>query len=299
MNPFISLIIPCYRNAATLARALDSVLAQTHPVDEIIVVNDCSPETIAIEKILEGYASVKYIKNLSNVGVSQTKNNGIAIAQGDILTFLDADDEWHPQKIELQLNLFREDSVLTSAIQRVPPNGKALAGKVYSKPTPFKIMRNEKKLLWRNVLMGPAMMISKKLMTEIGWYDETLLSSEDFDLWIRLLERRVPVYVVDLPLYVYYYNPSGLSKNAPKISYAEQQMLRSYFHRHHQIVGDSLWSATIWSVYLIRHLRRYEQCRDENLKLLITNNIAMLAKHPVLKGLILFIQSIHLLKLAS
>lgn len=95
------------------------MLDQSRPADEIIVVNDASPETKEIESVLAAYPQVKYIVNATNLGLAATRNVGVRVTSADIVSFLDADDRLHPQKIELQLSLFRPESAVSSGISRI------------------------------------------------------------------------------------------------------------------------------------------------------------------------------------
>ena len=106
MNPqplraSISCIVPVYNGARYVAEALDSILAQTLRPTEIIVVDDGSTDTTA--EVVNGYAQdVTYLRQ-SNAGPASARNRGIAIATGDFLAFLDADDLWHADKLERQI----------------------------------------------------------------------------------------------------------------------------------------------------------------------------------------------------
>src|SRR2546423_7926382 len=106
----VSVIIPNYNYARYVGGAIDSVLAQTHSDIEIIVVDDGS--TDASKDVLLNYGdSIKTISQ-QNRGVSAARNNGVAASSGEYVAFLDADDEWLPQKIEKQVAMFRKDPSL-------------------------------------------------------------------------------------------------------------------------------------------------------------------------------------------
>src|SRR4051812_1301977 len=100
----VSVIIPTYNSAALLAQAIASVLAQSVLPAEIIVVDDGS--TDATEQLVQCHGSrVKYVRQ-RNQGVSAARNRGVASASGEFIAFLDADDVWHPRKLELQMAAF-------------------------------------------------------------------------------------------------------------------------------------------------------------------------------------------------
>ncbi len=96
----ISVIIPAYNAGEYIARAIDIVLAQSRNADEIIVVDDGSTDNTS-EVVAQYESKVKYIRQ-DNAGASVARNTGIEAATGEWIAFLDADDEWLPEKLKLQ-----------------------------------------------------------------------------------------------------------------------------------------------------------------------------------------------------
>jgi glycosyltransferase involved in cell wall biosynthesis len=108
--PRFSVIIPAYNAAGTLARALDSVLAQTWPAFEIIVVDDGSTDATAA--VAAGYGEkIRYLHQ-DNAGVSAARNHGASIASGNWLTFLDADDWYYPDRLKWHGEMIERDASL-------------------------------------------------------------------------------------------------------------------------------------------------------------------------------------------
>src|SRR5689334_24122006 len=104
-SPTVSVIIPAYNAAAFIGETLDSVFAQTFADFEVIVVNDGSPDTEALERELARYPEkLRYIKQ-ENQGAAAARNTGIKAARGEFVAFLDADDTWLPVFLEKQLEL--------------------------------------------------------------------------------------------------------------------------------------------------------------------------------------------------
>src|SRR3954452_7696310 len=103
MQPLVTVIIPAYNAAATVARAVDSVLAQTYRPIEVIVVDDCSKD--ATSEIVAAYRDerIRLLHLPHNQGVSGALNEGLSIARGEYIAFLDADDEWLPTKLAKQV----------------------------------------------------------------------------------------------------------------------------------------------------------------------------------------------------
>lgn len=190
----VSVIIPTYKRPSLLSRAIDSVLAQTYPVKEIIVVDDNDPishergETIAIMNCYKEYSQVKYILHPCNRGGSAARNTGWRIATGDYITFLDDDDEIAPQKIENQVNCL--DSLdndwgacytgyhvlhTDGRIQRSATNQQ---GNVYIRA------------LMRTFYMGSGsnVLYRKSVVDSVGGYDESFKRNQDIEFMVRCFE---------------------------------------------------------------------------------------------------------------
>ena len=103
-EPSISVVIPAFRAERTIQRAMDSVLAQTKPASEIIVVDDGSPDNQAA--IVSQYGPPVILLRQANGKTAVARNTGIERATGDFVAFLDADDYWEPEKLERQLAVF-------------------------------------------------------------------------------------------------------------------------------------------------------------------------------------------------
>jgi glycosyltransferase involved in cell wall biosynthesis len=194
----VSVIIPTLNRAGPLARALESVLAQTQPPDEIIVIDDGSTdETRTL--IEHDYPGVRYHYQ-SNHGVSNARNTGIGMARGDWIALLDSDDQWQPRKLQHQLHALasRPDyrACHTNEIwirngRRVNPMNK------HAKRGGF-IFRH---CLPRCVISPSSVLIHRELFSSIGTFDESLPACEDYDLWLRLCARH-PVLYLDEPLVI-------------------------------------------------------------------------------------------------
>ena len=103
----ISVIIPTYNRRETLSRALDSVYSQSHPADEVIVVDDGSTDGSG-ELVKRRYPQCRLLSQ-PNSGVSSARNLGLTAATADWIALLDSDDAWHPEKLEKQIKLFMKN----------------------------------------------------------------------------------------------------------------------------------------------------------------------------------------------
>lgn len=289
----VSLIIPCYRDSATLARAIDSVNAQTRPVDEIVVVNDCSPETLQIEQVLHRYPSVVYVKNTANLGLAATRNVGIRVATGDVVSFLDADDELHPQKIEFQLSLLRDRAAVACGVRIIRGRQRTFPNPQYLGIGEVRTVTGDTRLLFRNSLTGASLMASRELLLRVGCYDESLRSCEDFDLWFRLIEHGAVIFELKMPLYFYYFNPLGLSKNLQSISQWEIEVLKQHFSRGRNGQYSRSLQSIVWAAWSCKHFARAEIAGDKVLRKRTLENVQRLIAWPILAGLVTALGRMH------
>lgn len=271
----VSVVIPCYKDATTLARAVDSVINQTYSNIEIVVVNDCSPQTDLIEKCLSEYPQVRYLQNPGNVGLAATRNNGLEIAKGELVAFLDADDEYLPDKIKFQVEALDENTVVTCGLINVYASGRRI-----SKLRALRIFNNPSSLVYRNTLNGAGLLGPKHLLLQHGGYDVTLRSCEDYDLWLRLLSAGVTVKDIGQPLYLYYFNPLGLSKNISEISRWELEVIKRHAARMGLDWRKSYHFASAALFRLCIHLFRGELAKNKVLLSQTITNIAMLDEFP-------------------
>ena len=196
----ISVIVPTYNRAQQLPRALDSILCQSCSPKEIIVVDDGSTdETSAL--MTSEYPEIVFIQQ-QNAGVSSARNVGIKRASGDWIAFLDSDDEWLPEKLEIQMKALYENPEIkichTNEIwirngKRVNPKKKheKFGGWIFQKCLPL------------CCISPSSVIIHKSFFKEIGLFDYSLPVCEDYDLWLRITARN-PVLYIEEPFLIKY-----------------------------------------------------------------------------------------------
>lgn len=200
MNAEVSVIIPTHNRASLLQRALDSVLAQHRPAGEVIVVDDGSTDDTA-HQVREHYPTVRYLYQ-PNRGVASARNRGIRAATRPWLAFLDADDQWLPDKLARQLAaLAREphyrighgEEIWIRHGRRVNPMKKhaKTGGWLFERCLP------------RCVISPSAVIVHREVFDAVGLFDESLPACEDYDLWLRVCIR-FPVQYLPEPLIIKY-----------------------------------------------------------------------------------------------
>ena len=195
MPTSVGVVIPTFNRAHTLGRALDSVNSQTLPPQEVIVVDDGSTDSTA--ELVAGYPGVSYLRQ-ENRGVSAARNLGIRRCGCDWVALLDSDDEWLPEKLEVQFGALAENPGhrLIHCDEIWIRNGRRVnAGDRHRKRGGW-IFEHCLPLC---VISPSAAVIEKGLLEEVGGFNEGLPACEDYDLWLRVCSR-YPVLYVDRPL---------------------------------------------------------------------------------------------------
>jgi glycosyltransferase involved in cell wall biosynthesis len=186
--PAVSVIMPAYRSAAYIAEALESVFAQTFKDFEVVVVNDGSPDTVELERVLAPYLDrIVYLKQ-ENRGVSAARNTAIRAARAPLVAMLDPDDLWEPDYLEVQVGMMRADPTLDLLYPNALIFGDALqSGKTYMEVNPSDGEVTFERLLTQQCTIVNYVIARRASIVNAGGFDETLSRSEDFDLWLRIL----------------------------------------------------------------------------------------------------------------
>ena len=194
-SPLVSVIIPSYNAEQFIGQAIESVMAQTYPSYEMIVVDDGS--TDKTKEILKEFDGQIRCVHQENRGPSAARNAGIEIAQGTYICFLDADDLWTPDKLEAQVEFLERhpDIALVFSDHQDFKSGNVDPRSYLDakKETFGEVLVTEKplqeaflKLIQENFISTPTVMVRKRCLEKTGLFDENLWSVEDRDLWLRM-----------------------------------------------------------------------------------------------------------------
>lgn len=230
----VSVVVAAYNMGRFLPEAIRSIQAQTLPVQEIHVVDDGSTDDTpqAIRAFLSD-ARVRYHRQ-SNMGQAVAKNNGIRACSGDLVAFLDADDLWTPERLEVMLPHF----------DGVPRVGVVYSNYVFvdeqaryirSPDRPYHSGRITGRLLIDNFVTGMASIVRRECFDAVGLFDESLPMGIDYDLWLRI-STKYEFLFVDKVTYLYRTWPGQMSRNFESRFECAIQIMNRFLAQHGELV---------------------------------------------------------------
>jgi glycosyltransferase involved in cell wall biosynthesis len=208
----VSVVIPNYNYARFVGGAVDSVLAQTYPDIEVIVVDDGS--TDESKDVLISYGDgIKSIFQ-QNSGVAAARNNAVAASSGEYVAFLDADDEWLPAKLEKQVAMFRSDpslGLVHVGVDEIDSDGRTLRHRLEG--STGDATGDLLKLGRRGILGGGSgLVVPRRIFDEVGGFDERLSTSADWDFFYQVASRYNVGFVPEV-LMKYRFHNSNMRSN--------------------------------------------------------------------------------------
>ncbi len=232
-KPMISIITPSYNSAKFIGDTIQSVLNQTYTNWEMVIVDDCSKDETV--KIIQQYEDerIRLIQLQENSGPAIARNTAIEAAQGRYLSFLDSDDQWLPEKLEIQLRFMQEreiafsyskyknmteDGIETNTIVDVPE------------------MVSYEDLLKHNVIGCLTVMIDKDKVGEVTMVN--IRTRQDYVLWLDLCKRGFTAYGLQEVLAKYRIVENSVSSNKLKMA---KQNWKVYREIEKLSLAKSLW----------------------------------------------------------
>jgi len=225
----VSIVIPAYNAAKTIAKTLASIQCQTMPNWEAIVVNDgSSDKTEAVVKKIAEQDSRIHLVSQTNQGASAARNTGIINAQYEWLAFLDADDWWSSQYLSRMSAALAADSSLDAVhcgIKWITPDGHTLRDQYAPSETDLFPL-----LARRCCLLIHCCIFRKKLAEIIGGFDTSLSNNEDWDFWQRIARSGARFGAVEEILAFYLIQPNSLSKKNAYLGFANSLRVMNQGH---------------------------------------------------------------------
>ncbi len=188
MLPKVSIIIATFNREAFIAEAIESVLKQSFVDWEMIIIDDASTDKTrsVVDKYTESDLRIKYYKNPSNLGISKSRNKGLSLARGKYIATLDSDDVWlDDAKLKKQvdfLDINKDYALIGGGIMYIDKDSRPLRKMLY--PIYDSIIRNI--MLQYNPFPHSTVLMRKVVIDQVGQYDESMKTCEDYDLWMRI-----------------------------------------------------------------------------------------------------------------
>jgi glycosyltransferase involved in cell wall biosynthesis len=223
-----SIIIPTYNRAERLAVALESLMTQNFKDFEVVVADDGSTDNT--KEVVDTYKNVlnlKYIVEENWGGPARPRNNGVKVAEGQWLCFLDSDDWCVPEKLESVLPFLNDYDFIYHDLMVFDINGNTGRSKKCRKLT--KDVCTDL-LVNRNGICNSGVLVRKELVNQVGGFseDKRLVAIEDYDLWIRIAQHTNRFHYLAMPLGVYYAGGNNISSNYIKRNEIETFVFEKY-----------------------------------------------------------------------
>jgi len=186
LKALVSIITPLYNSEAFISETITSVLNQTYKYWELVLIDDASTDATSsiASRFVAKHSNVFLLKNETNLGAGHSRNRGIQVAQGDFITFLDADDLWKPEKLEKQIQFINthDTDICFNSYELINESSEPLNIKVEALP-----VLTYKKLLKSNYIGNLTGMYNTKTLGKV--YMPLLRKRQDWLLWLNALER--------------------------------------------------------------------------------------------------------------
>lgn len=225
--PTVSVVIPAYNRAATICAAMESVLRQTYPDFELLVVDDCSQDgTLAAAARLDD-PRIRLIESPANEGASAARNRGVREARGTWIAFHDSDDEWLPRKLEKQMARLTAPGAGHVAaycgmmvIGTHEDGGEARAGRPqlgYVPDPDVATIEGEllPTLITTSLVSTQTLVVRRDVMLRIGGFDEEIRALIDWECMLRLAQAG-SVACVDEPLVLQWFSANSITRDVPR-----------------------------------------------------------------------------------
>lgn len=241
-NPLVSVIMPAFNAEDFIETAVESVIAQTYSNWELFIIDDASTDaTFSKAENLEKQDSrIKILQNQNNFGTGISRNNGIKAAQGDFIAFLDADDQWKPKKLQIQLEIMQQQdaSVCFSSYLQIDENGNSRNEIIEALTT-----LTYQKLLKSNYLGNLTGIYSAKKLGKI--YAPEIRKRQDWALWLEAVKKGGPALGIQQCLAKYRVRKGSISRN-------KLEMLKFNFNIYYKILGFNFIKSTGYMLVFLK-----------------------------------------------
>lgn len=212
-KPLVSIIIPVYNGSNYLKEAIDSALSQTYPNIEVIVINDGSNDNGETEKIALSYGNkIRYFYK-KNGGVATALNLAIKNMRGEYFSWLSHDDMYYTNKIEKQMRALYEDGNMTKIVwsdyDLLDVNSQNVTRVAHNKVYSINQLTNSVFPVLQGLIHGCSLLIHKSHFDRVGVFDENLITTQDYDLWFRIMRSQNTIYIAEPLVLARIHNSQG------------------------------------------------------------------------------------------
>lgn len=256
MKGLVSVIVPVYNRAHLVAETIESILLQTYQPVEIILINDGSSDgSLAVLREYESrYPKWIRVVDQPNQGQTVARNNGIKVAQGQFIAFLDSDDLWVKDKLERQIPRFEPGvglvysgtEIIDEAGQtvRFEPADETMSGYIYPQ------------LLIKNRMTGGTVVVTADSLSRVGFFSTDFQAAENWDLWLRIC-KVYSTRVVSDPLVKYRIHCNNMSGDGQLMLRAKLQIIEKHCDVHSKDGVVARYSRRAYADYHYREGLNY------------------------------------------
>lgn len=298
MNEIVSVVMSTYNESEKeLRMAIESILLQTYNNIEFIIIVD-NPNNDEIKNVLLEYSErdsrIKIIFNESNLGLAMSLNKGIHLAKGKYIARMDADDISFPNRIIKEVEYLQHndfDMVVTNRID-IDESGNTLPSKSH---LPSNKIIN-RLLPVGNFITHPSIMIKTEVICQLQGY-RNFSSSQDYDLWLRLIDKGYKIGILDEPLLYYRIRMSSISQRDKY----KQYLLNRYqkeLHNERNLDGNDSFSIENLEKYLDKYHYYTEKYkgRFNKANIIFEQSMLLIKKKQYINGIILLVRAITMHK---
>jgi glycosyltransferase involved in cell wall biosynthesis len=252
----VTVVIPCFEARGTLRRAMESVFAQTMQPREVIAVDDASSDGTREElrriRREVGVGRLKILRHARNLGPAAARNAGWDAATGKYVAFLDADDSWHPRKLEMQIRFMENNPQIAASgcLHLVSESG---IHELQVKDNPRVAELGFRELLWRNRFITSSAMVRRELPLR---FPERQRHMEDHWLWLEMTRAGHRIARIEAPLAAHHKPQFGAGGLSAQLGAMERAELGNYRALHRAGAIGAPLLAVLWAWSLAKFLRR-------------------------------------------
>ncbi len=243
-KPLVSVIIPTYNRAHLLPRTIESVLSQTLKDFELIIIDDGSTDNTreVVENFQKKDKRIRYIWQENSGAPARPKNTGIKNSKGKCVAFLDDDDEWLPEKLEVQINLFEQKKVTN--IGMIACNSLDI---YEDSNATIKYKIKKRKNYFHAILSScfihscSSVLVKKEVLKDVGFFDENLKIADDWDMWIRILNK-YNFSFIKKPLIKYHIHNKNTSRKLLEVGTTDDHLIIFNKHNKHYTKNPKIYS---------------------------------------------------------